>query len=1103
MTDIASLGIKIDTSDVAKAEKDLDGLKQAGQESEAAAKKIGSAWKDAASKISGDTGEIVRQLREMNKTQGATVQALSNLDRSVGRFGAGFSQASARISSTAAATESLARVERQSSSAFRAGAEAINHKTATLSELERHVETATAALAQMEAKEQQLAQQRSLGVGNVRDLEAQTQKVNEARANLARLRDETAKSAAIQSQSNDAQAQSFRQLVAQIDPVTAAMQRLDAQQEQLAGFRAAGLVNEADFNRYRTQLDQTRASLSKVGNSSKQTAFALRQLPAQFSDIFISLQAGQSPLQVFLQQGAQIKDSFGGIGPALRETGRFALGLVNPFTVAALAVGALAFAYKQGSDEQTAYNKALILTGNYAGTTSVQLERMAQRLDGINGTQRQAARTLAEFAGTGRFVADQLDELSAAAIAMENATGKAVSETVAEFVRLADSPSSAIAELNKSQRFLTAEIYSQITALEEQGRTTEAAELAMRTYADTLTSRSGEVTDRLGYIERAWKSVKEGAAEAWDEMLGVGRESTPDQELNRLQSQLDAINKRRRFAVVGGSSSSGNSFLPGGTAAVFTALDKQAAEIERRIKEIQARVSAEAQEAQATAARQKIEADAVAAIKRIDELGKAAQTNAEKRKKALEQLARDIEKIRLANPDDFRLDSSAIAKLEADIREKFKDPKAPTIRDDAATRMLQTLRQQQASLQEQLATELKLTDAQKERVKFEQLIADLKDKKILTAEQKSLQASQDAIRAQLDKNVALAEENRLREESNKLAAFQANVSGQTEAAKEAYQLQLATVGLGKEQSNRLRERLQLEQQMARQQRQLLEQFNRGDISKDLYDQETSVLESALAERLALQQDYYRKLEEEQGNWVNGATAAFSDFSEQANDIAGQTYDLISGTLDTLTEGIGQGVAKAVLYGDSLKDSFDKVALSITENLISALAEMGARYLINAAIGQSVAASATATNITLAATTAAAWAPAAAAVSLASYGANAPSAQAGISTTYALTQSLSALGGFMRGGYTGNAGKTEIAGVVHGKEFVFDADSTARIGVENLERIRSGRSSTDKGGNISNDRIVNVSISGVRDSHDLKRTASQIARQTSRAIRQAG
>ena len=46
-------------------------------------------------------------------------------------------------------------------------------------------------------------------------------------------------------------------------------------------------------------------------------------------------------------------------------------------------------------------------------------------------------------------------------------------------------------------------------------------------------------------------------------------------------------------------------------------------------------------------------------------------------------------------------------------------------------------------------------------------------------------------------------------------------------------------------------------------------------------------------------------------------------------------------------------------------------------------------------------------------------------------------------------------GFAQGGYTGDMPASAVAGLVHGREFVMDADSTRRIGVANLEALRSG------------------------------------------------
>lgn len=84
--------------------------------------------------------------------------------------------------------------------------------------------------------------------------------------------------------------------------------------------------------------------VKEVEQASKQAAFAMRMLPAQMTDIAVGLSSGQSPFMVLMQQGGQLKDMFGGIGPAFRAVGGYIAGLVNPFTIAAAAAAALGYA---------------------------------------------------------------------------------------------------------------------------------------------------------------------------------------------------------------------------------------------------------------------------------------------------------------------------------------------------------------------------------------------------------------------------------------------------------------------------------------------------------------------------------------------------------------------------------------------------------------------------------------------------------------------------------------------------------------------------------------------------------------------------------------
>jgi len=279
-------------------------------------------------------------------------------------------------------------------------------------------------------------------------------------------------------------------------------------------------------------------SLDKMGISAAQTAAALRGVPAQFTDIVTSLQGGQAPLTVFLQQGGQLKDMFGGAGNAARALGGYVVGLINPFTVAAAAGVALALAYKQGSAEADAYNKALITTGNAAGTNAAQLKAYAQEISAVVGTQGKAAESLAALASTGKIGAESLKEAAQAAVQYERATGQAVEKTAEQFASLRNEPLAAVLKLNDGMNFLTDSTYKQIKSLEEQGKTAEAANVAQRAFADTLSGRAGEMERNLGTVERGWLAVKDAAKSAWDAILNVGRAYTNVDQLAAVRKQI-------------------------------------------------------------------------------------------------------------------------------------------------------------------------------------------------------------------------------------------------------------------------------------------------------------------------------------------------------------------------------------------------------------------------------------------------------------------------------------------------------------------------------------------------------------------------------------
>ncbi|PHR68506.1 phage tail length tape measure family protein [Alcanivorax sp.] len=448
-----------------------------------------------------------------------------------------------------------------------------------------------------------------------------------------------------------------------LDAATKAAQNMDAAakkaQKSVGGIGATGV--RKPVKGLGGDVDEAAAAMQRGGLSAGEYRMAMRQLPAQITDITTSLASGMPIWMVAIQQGGQLKDSFGGVKPAARAL----ISSIKPmpllFGGVAAAVGLAVVAQQKGANEARRYNEALILTGNIAGTSSDQLSDMARRIDDVAGTQGNAAAVLAEVARTGKVAADQIEQVSRAAIAMEIATGKAISSTIDEFVKLAEDPVQAIADLNNEYHFLDASVYSNIVALRQQGREVEAVKLAVEAYADVVESRAKEISDDIGLLERAWKGVKDAASEAWDSALNIGRDRTRQQQLDDINERIklfEELNEKSLFKSDGEDS---------GIKALKVQRDALAQEIED--EERLAKEKAEARQ---------LEAEAIKAMAEVDKLTRSNLSNEEKRVEAIKAYREQLDAIRETNPSDSRLDEATVAKNIAGINERYetKDPDA-------------------------------------------------------------------------------------------------------------------------------------------------------------------------------------------------------------------------------------------------------------------------------------------------------------------------------------------------------------------------------------------------------------------------------------------
>lgn len=806
------------------------------------------------------------------------------------------------------------------------------------------------------------------------------------------------------------------ELLDRIDPVNAALNKLDKQQQQLAKFKSKGMLDDETFDVYSKKIEEARnrltgfsEQLKNTGMSAKQTAFAMRMLPAQMTDIVVGLSTGQSPFMVLMQQGGQLKDMFGGVGPAIKGVSSYVMGLINPFTLAAAAVGVLGVAYYKGTQEQDAFNKSLILTGNQVGKTSGQLADIAARAGmAANSTTGKAALTLNLLVESGKVVGDSLERVTTAVVKTSEATGIATDKLVDDFNKIAADPLDAITKLNDQYHFLTLATYNQIKALQDEGNMQEAARVATDAYANTMQQRSADIQQNLGYLEKVWNGLTGAAKGAWDAMLGVGREQSLEQ---RLADATKKANDARGKAV-------GNIFgVPGWQTEAAAAANF-----------LQSAIDLQGDLTKAVAAGREEQDKAIKIQQEADRVNQQFLSNADKRNKAVQQQKKFL--------DAGAISADQYAKNVARINEMYKDPKKPkgkTYSEDSATRLLDQINQQTAAMQSQLDASDKLTSATQARVKFEQQIADLKSKTQLTADQKSLLSRSEEILQAYKRQEALQNSVKTLDDYRKM---QEQVKAKDE-----------------QQNDLLRERLALLEKAKATGKLAPGEYEqtRSDIYKNTPAELPSSVKSVvgnlsptggqLSGTFGGMQQQYMQLDQAQQQlqtWLQAQEAAYAQAAQittegearmtairqqaaQANQviesqkneiITSATQTMIDSGLQILATGFGEqsGIYKAA-FAASKAFAIAQSLVSIQQGIAMAAANP---FPYNIAAMASVAA-----------------------------------ATASIVSNIAAVADV----GFKGGGYTGGSSINDVRGLVHGKEFVFDAASTKNIGVSNLESIR--------------------------------------------------
>lgn len=751
-------------------------------------------------------------------------------------------------------------------------------------------------------------------------------------------------------------------------------------QSELMEMKAAQLGVSAQAAPFIAQLKAQEKQMKLTGISAGQYNQAMRMLPAQITDVVTSLASGMPIWLVAIQQGGQIKDSFGGVG----NTFKALLSFLNPVNVglAALAVsmGALVKAGYDAYKSQRDLQEALVLTGGYAGTSGAQFDKLAQDINNSTDATIGNIRSIAtDLAKSGKFTIDQIKAITKTTAQWSTVTGESSDKITDYFNKIAGDPVKGLAELNEQFNFLSEGQLTYIADLEKTKGKTEAVTAATKLFADVMDQRLAELADSATPLEKMWTDIKKWASDAWgwvgDHTLAalnliIDVVAGTVEQVRYLLNQGDIligefiVSATKAMQKIPGLNGVGDSVIAQQQNIINNAKEnnkellKSIAERNERVKKgeqgyidmMKNRAAVEQQ--YATKTKENIRKEAEELAKR-DKKQKAEKAKVSAGDKLEEQYQRDI----LA--------------LETQLR-VLKEHK--TITD--------TISQQRKSL---WAEQAKI-----------QILQEASTKRQLTDEEKSILANKDKILAMAEQKAILGDQIVAQTRLNQLQDSSIKFIQQQKAATEAL---AKTRGLSEREAARAAERAKVE----------ADYLSKGGKEGD--PQLTAMMD-ALDNR-------YKEEDAKRADWLAGAKNAFAEYGEEAMNM----YDNVGNIASQALNGLSQQMTDFLTTGQA---SFKDFAKSIISMIVEMITKMVIFNSISGMMGGS---------------------------------------------TWTMGSLMS---GFSSGGYTGDGGKYDPAGIVHKGEFVFTKEATQRIGARNLYRLMRGYAN---GGSVGGSGYSRASTGG--------------------------
>ncbi|EFN6493221.1 phage tail tape measure protein [Escherichia coli] len=660
-------------------------------------------------------------------------------------------------------------------------------------------------------------------------------------------------------------------------------------------------------------LSRQALAAQKAGISVGQYKAAMRTLPAQFTDIATQLAGGQNPWLILLQQGGQVKDSFGGMIPMFRGlAGAITLPMVG-VTSLAVATGALAYAWYQGDSTLSAFNKTLVLSGNQSGLTADRMLTLSRAGQAAGLTFNQASESLAALVNVGVRGGAQFDAINQSVARFASASGVEVDKVAEAFGKLTTDPTSGLMAMARQFHNVTAEQIAYVAQLQRSGDEAGALQAANEAATKGFDDQTRRLKENMGTLEtwadrtaRAFKSM-------WDAVLDIGRPDTAQEMLIKAEAafkKADDIWSLRK-----------DDYFVNDEARARYWDDREKA----RLALEAARKKAEQQSQQDKNAQQQSDTEA-SRLKYTEEAQKAyerLQTPLEKYTARQEELNKALKDGKILQADYNTLMAAAKKDYEATL----KKPSAVKVsagerQEDRAHAALLALETELRTLEKHSGANEKISQQRRDLWKAENQYAVLKEaatKRQLSEQEKSLLTHE---KETLEYKRQLAElgdkvehQKRLNELAQQAARFE-----QQQGAKQAA-ISAQARGLTDRQAQRESEEQHL---------------------RDVYGDNPD----ALAKATSALKNTWSAEEQLRGSWMAGLKSGWGEWAESATDSFSQVKSVATQTFD----GIAQNMAAMLTGSEQNWRSFTRSVLSMMTEILLKQAMVGIVGSIGSAIG---------------------------------------------------------------------------------------------------------------------------------------------------------